>query len=134
LKRTEPLIFIIRFLVIDREPYRNKMRTVICLSLRSTNRTIPRHNWCGTDRGDATKFVRCIDKCCELGCFAFIFEAREPCRTKIQTDDGPPMFAVLNTKRLKVPVLLRYGSRSNTKKRTVKIKSSVRFTFLTVRQ
>ena len=39
--------------------------------------------------------------------------------------------AVLNTKRLKVPILERYGSRSKTEKRTVKIKS---YTLLTVRQ
>ena len=57
---------------------------------------------------------------------------------QIQTDNGPPFgavrFAVLNTKRLTMPILVRYGSRSNTKKRTVKIKGSVRFALLTIGQ
>ena len=44
------------------------------------------------------------------------------------------LFAVLNNKRLTVPILVRYGSRSNTKKRTVKIKGWVRFALLTMGQ
>ena len=57
-------------------------------------RTVPRQNWCGADRGAATKFFRCLDKCCELGRFGFIIGDREPYRTKIQTDTGPPFGAV----------------------------------------
>ena len=38
-KRTEPLIFTVRILVFDREPYRTKMGTVIRLLLRTANRT-----------------------------------------------------------------------------------------------
>ena len=38
-KRTEPLILTVRFLVFDPEPYRTKMRTVIRLLLRTANRT-----------------------------------------------------------------------------------------------
>ena len=43
------------------------------------------------------------------------------------------LFDELNNKRIMVPILVRYGSRSNTKKRTVKINGSVCFTLLTVR-
>ena len=95
-KRAEPLILTVRFLVFDREPYRTKMGTVIRLVLKSANRTlpnggplsvyycanqprcVPHQNWCGTDRDAATKFVRCKDKRCELGRFAFIIGDREP--------------------------------------------------------
>ena len=42
-------------------------------------------------------------------------------------------FAVLNNKRITVPTLVRYGSRSNTKMQTVKTNGSVRFALLTVR-
>ena len=42
-------------------------------------------------------------------------------------------FAVLNNKRITVTIFMQFGSRSNTKKRTVKIIGSVRFTLLTVR-
>ena len=45
---------------------------------------------------------------------------------------GAVRFVVLNTKRLTLPILVRYGSRTNTKKQTVKIKGSVRFTLPTV--
>ncbi len=41
-------------------------------------------------------------------------------------------FAVLNNKRITVSILVRYGSRSNTKTRTVTINGSVRFALLTV--
>jgi hypothetical protein len=68
-KRTEPLILTVRFLVFDREPYRTKTGTV---------------------------------------------------RIAVR-------FGVLNNKRIMVSILVRYGSRSNTKKRTVKINGSVRF-------
>ena len=40
---------------------------------------------------------------------------------------------VINTKQITVGILARYGSRSNTKMRTVKINGSLRFTLLTVR-
>ena len=39
---------------------------------------------------------------------------------------------VLNNKRITVSILVRYGSRSNTKMRTVTINGSVRFALLTV--
>jgi hypothetical protein len=65
------------FFIVDRKPHREPYRDKI-----------------GTDRGAATKFVRCLDKCCELGRFAFIIGDREPYRTKIQTDNGPPFGAV----------------------------------------
>ena len=39
MKRIEPLILTIRFLVFDREPYRTKKGTVIRLNLRTANRT-----------------------------------------------------------------------------------------------
>ena len=93
-RRTEPLILIVRFLVYDRQPYCTKIGTVIRWSLRTANRTapnggplsvyywgpryVPHQFWCGTDRGAATKFVRCKDKRCELGRFAFIIGDREP--------------------------------------------------------
>ena len=108
------------------------MGTVNRLVLRTANRTapnggpltaprsVPHQFWCGTDRGAATKFVRCIDKRCELGRFTFIIGDREPYRTKI----------VINNKRITVPDLARYGSLSNTKNRAVTIKGSVRFTLL----
>ena len=65
--------------------------------------------------------------------YPYFIKDREPYRTKI-TPFGEVRFAVLNTKRLTVPILVRYGSRSNTKKRTATIKGSVRFTLQTVRQ
>ncbi len=47
---------------------------------------------------------------------------RDPYRTKT----GTVRIAVLNNKRIMVSILVRYGSRSNTKTRTVKINGSVR--------
>ena len=38
-KRTEPLILTVRFLVFDREPYRTKIGIVIFFLLRTANRT-----------------------------------------------------------------------------------------------
>ena len=46
---------------------------------------------------------------------------------------GALRIAVPNNKRITIPDLMRYGSRSNTKNRKVTIKGSVRFTLLTVR-
>ena len=41
-KRTEPLILTVRFLVFDREQYRTKMNTVNRLILRTANRIAPK--------------------------------------------------------------------------------------------
>ncbi len=46
-----------------------------------------------------------------------LFRYRDPYRTKT----GTVRIAVLNNKRITVSILVRYGSRSNTKMRTVKI-------------
>ena len=85
--------------------------------------------WCGTDRGTATKLVQCIDKSCK---FLWYGTQREPYRTKTGTVRIAVRFAVLNNKRIMVSILVRYGSRSNTKTRTVKINGSVRFALPTV--
>ena len=58
---------------------------------------------------------------------------REPYRTSFGAVRIAVWFAVLNNKRITVYILVRYGSRSNTKKRTVKINGSVRFALPTVR-
>ena len=50
-----------------------------------------------------------------------------------RTKTGSVRFAVLNNKRITVSILVRYGSRSNTKTRTVKINGSVRFALPTFR-
>ena len=86
----------------------------------------PPQFWFGTDRGAPTKFERR----CELGRFAFIIGHREPYRTNFDA----VRFAVLKSKRITVPILVQYGWRSYTKKRTIKIKGSVRLALLTVRQ
>ena len=85
-----------RLIIEDREPYRTNMGIVNRLFLMTANRnaqnggqlsvyywgprTAPRsvsnQNWCGTDHGAARKFVRCIDKRCDLGRFAFIIGHR----------------------------------------------------------
>ena len=58
---------------------------------------------------------------------------REPYRTSFGAVRIAVRFAVLNNKRITVPTLVRYGSRSNTKMQTVKTNGSVRFALLTVR-
>ena len=73
-KRTEPIIFIIRFLVFDREPYRTKMRTVVRLLLRNANRTkwgtvIRFLLW--TANRTAPKLVRCGSRCRNKICSVF---------------------------------------------------------------
>ena len=141
MKRTEPLILTVRFLVFDREPYRTKSGTVIRLLLRIANRTASKWRiviplylrtanrtttilmrygtrspilngwrcpyWCGTVRGQIVK--------------------SEPYRINM----GAVNRLLLRT--VPIYILVRYGSRSNTKKRTVKINGSVSFTLLTVR-
>ena len=52
---------------------------------------------------------------------------REPYRTSFGTVRIAVRLAFLNSKRITVPILVRYGSRSNTKKQTVTINGSVRF-------
>ena len=42
MKRTEPLILTVRFLVFDREPYRTQMGNVTRFYLRTTNRSLPK--------------------------------------------------------------------------------------------
>ena len=93
-------------------------------------RTVSVQNWCGVVRGTATKLVRCIDKRFK---FVWYGTQREPYRTKTGTVRIAVRFAVLNNKRITVSILVRYGSRSNTKMRTVKINGSVRFALPIVR-
>ena len=77
-------------------------------------------------RGTATKLVRCKDK---RGKCVWYGTQRELYRINF----GAVRIAVLKHKRITVPHLVRCGSRSNIKMRTVKINGSVRFALTTVR-
>ena len=99
----------------DREPYRAKTGAV--------RFAVP------NNKRETSKFANVY-----LYTVPILLRYREPYNTSFGAVRIALRFAVLNSKRITVLILVRYGSRSNTKMRTVKVNGSVRFSLLTIGQ